>query len=180
MGNPQVTCCDLAWLGAMVDAEGSIGIYKTTPARTSYWGCIDFTNTDAAILGKYTGLLQRLNVPFHLCTRQPRNTGTVPCTDVRVGRANALLNLLTAIEPYLVGKRLKARLLRKWIGAKLTEALARSGPDRRGRARRGLIKRGATEHDHLVYDVMRALQKPGNLNEHTWASEQAEKMCSDL
>ena len=178
-GNPQVTCCELAWAACLVDGEGSVTIYKA--AKNAYWGCVTVINTDAGLLGKYTGILTRLGVPFYLCTRGPRNGGNLSCTDVRVSRANALLTFIDLLLPHLVAKRDRAQLLREWVNEKLQEALARPGYDSRGRPRHTRrLNRRATAYDTDVYAVMKALQRPGHPNEHTWASNQFEKMCSDL
>lgn len=113
--------CKLAWLAGIIDGEGCFTIFRhhrgLDRAGQSYdhtSASITITNSCAALLDVARGILDGLEVKYKYLT--PRNSHTRPIRRIALRNYAAILTLLDAVEPYLVGKAEQAVLMREFVG----------------------------------------------------------------
>lgn len=102
---------DLAWLGGMIDADGTIA-FKTSKGKPVSLQVSVF-NTDLRIINKTKSILDSLNVKYDYSVRN-RGGRTADFYEVRVSKLEQVCYLLTVIENFLVAKRDRAILARTW------------------------------------------------------------------
>lgn len=95
---------ELAYLGGLIDGEGSVGIYTTTHRSKTPGGkdamrvkpSISFANTEKALVDEYCRILDRLNVPYHVSHRasQGRNAESWQVSTTGMKRTIKLLPYL--------------------------------------------------------------------------------------
>ena len=116
-----------AWLAGIIDGEGCLSIWRRNVRSgsgvkiVSTQAGISITNSNAALLNECRELLDALGVKHSYIT--PKNAAKRPMRRIFVRNHASLLILLDAIDPYLIGKRDQAALLREFV----TRAAARKG-----------------------------------------------------
>ena len=118
-----------AWLAGIIDGEGCFTIYRRTCRSggkdkahiLSTQANITITNSCAALLDECRLLIDSIGVKYTYI--EPRNSTKRPLRRISVRNYGSLLVLLDVVDPYLVGKRAQAALLREFV----TRAQARKG-----------------------------------------------------
>lgn len=106
--------CDAAWLAGFWDADGTIGCYK----RGSYYvPSTSCSNTDKTIIDHVCQLLDSEGISYYLEYHdRGERSNARPAWAVKMESRPRVLEFISHIEPYLVGKRTQARLLMEWCG----------------------------------------------------------------
>lgn len=121
----EVTNTQLAWLAGIIDGEGCItaGIYPTKVSRAdgsqgyklSYFVSVTNTNDDIILaVNELFAALTTVKPVFHIhdSTARKKNPLTQKtCYRVHVAGGKQVSRVLTAVLPYLVGKRKQAEVL---------------------------------------------------------------------
>lgn len=112
---------DAIWLAATIDAEGAIGLGKTTTkdrradgsirVSTRYGGMLMLTNTYQPMLDRAKALM----ASSEIIQKRGSRLGTKPVYQVFLRRREHLLTVLREIEPHLMEKRELARRLIGWL-----------------------------------------------------------------
>jgi len=118
-----------AWLAGIIDGEGCFTIYRRScrsggKGNSHIWSTqanVTITNSCASLLDECRALLDGLKVKYTYI--EPRNSTKRPLRRISVRNYGSLILLLDTIDPYLVGKRAQAALLREFV----TRAMARKG-----------------------------------------------------
>jgi len=128
---------DLAWLAGMIEADGFVGMgFQKSPGANgrklfATKPNVGFTNQDALLLEKVSNMIKSIsnkNVFFReIKGNFPNSTNSV---SLLLTGLQAVLDLLLAIEPYMIGnKGAKARLLIKYLESRLSrQRTARGNP----------------------------------------------------
>ena len=112
---------DLAWLGGILDGEGSFHMnWKHDKARRKPKICCEIRmgNTNAEILAEYIRILNNFEIPFYQYTQQPRPHNKI-ATIIVVNRLGSLLKFSKLILNYLRGKRGHCFLLMNFVESRL-------------------------------------------------------------
>lgn len=131
MGNPQPT--DLSWLAGIWDGEGSIlMVVRDGQTPRKYEPVVCVANTDHAMIVAILKIFLDLDCRCHVSVGwRPKSTKEV--WTIRVQRLKEIQKLLGALIPYLVAKRAKAELVKRWVDIRLQRtaetAKAKHGED---------------------------------------------------
>jgi len=111
--NQQATVLETekAWLAGIIDGEGCIRIDYPNGKNSSPSPRVAITNTDFAIIEKAADICQRLECNPYIQTRDRRKDNRRIIKDVLVLRVSKILTVLTAVMPYLTGRKHKQALL---------------------------------------------------------------------
>ena len=114
LGDQHATPTELAWLAGFIDGEGSILLHKDVrKGRVDYRPRVSWANTDPAVIDHADTILRKLGIRA-LLYEQDRAEWKKIVLHAQLCRFAQIEVLLTALMPYLVGKRAKASLLLKW------------------------------------------------------------------
>lgn len=124
MNNGQSAGNDYSWLAAMVNGEGSVGLYKvwSTPPKRQRRRCfsarIAITNTDPAIIVRCVEILKPMNVHYYIMEANRGEHKTV--FTIRVDNMGDILTVLNKINPFMVGeKKARGQLLLEYVESRL-------------------------------------------------------------
>ena len=100
--------CDIAWVAGIIDGEGYVGLMKQSFKKETgnYLLCpsISMTNTDYALLRRYTEILHKWDVHFHyMLQKRKKHYKAQVC--VRVTRFNSAARLLEIVLDHLTAKK---------------------------------------------------------------------------
>ena len=100
----------LAWLGGIIDGEGSISIDKkyNRPNR------LEIGNTNQLLINKICSILSELEIPFR-CYRRDRPNSTKPFITVDITGVRRIKEICRLTLPYLTAKRDKAKYVLNFI-----------------------------------------------------------------
>lgn len=104
---------ELAWLAGLWDGEGSITIFKHIERGGVRKLCptILVVNTDIKIINEAKRILDNLGTSFHLFERVSKNPKHKNSFQLNTRNTKYIDKVLTAIEPYLIGKKEQAQLV---------------------------------------------------------------------
>jgi hypothetical protein len=107
----------LAWLAGLWDGEGSITIFSHTEKNGTKKLCptLLVVNTDMTIIAEAKKLLDELDTSFHLFERRTNNPKHKNAFQLSTRNAGYIEKVLTAILPYLVGKKAQAELTLQYV-----------------------------------------------------------------
>lgn len=129
-GRSRLKKSELAWLAGFIDGEGTIFVVreKRPKGRIVLKGRMSVDNTDVSNIRRVERLITCLTGrrPYLQITNVSR--GYRPCQSLRLNRVSDVAVVLTAILPFLIGKRRRARLMLWFIAAAPRSAV--SGRDR--------------------------------------------------
>jgi hypothetical protein len=144
--------CRLAWLAGIIDGEGCFTIFRhhrgldRAGQRYEHTSAsITITNSCAALMDTARGILDGLGVKYKYL--MPRNSYTRPIWRIDVRNYAAILTLLDAVDPYLVGKAEQAALTREFCER---AAIRKGFADREERAAYGLRMSHLNKHGQLI------------------------------
>lgn len=146
----------LAWLAGMIDGEGSLRIYRQRIGQSlRFFAQIHITNTNLRIIAEVKSLFDALGIEFNVreIGNRKRNPAHAPCYSVRATKNSAMRKLLSAMLPYLVGKRDQAETVLKFLDGK-----------RDGVYRGGSRQQGLRERDAALYASQEQTNHPKYLN----------------
>lgn len=109
----MVTDLELAWLAGLWDGEGSITIFKHLERGGVRKLCptVLVVNTDIKIINESKRILDALGTSFHLFERKSKNPKHKTSYQLSTRNTKYIDKVLTAIEPYLIGKKEQAQLV---------------------------------------------------------------------
>lgn len=111
--NQQATVTEIekAWLAGIIDGEGSIRIDYPNGKNASPSPRVVVTNTDKAIIEKVADICKRLDSNPHVQTRNRKESGYRVTKDVLVLGVSKILIVLSAVMPYLTGRKSRQAIL---------------------------------------------------------------------
>lgn len=112
----------LAWLGGIIDGEGSIGMYISTKldkvsgnrVRKQLLGFANITNCDARLIKEASAILTAHGVKHRLQFMKPRGNRKA-CWYLQVQGLKAVSSFLSVVTPFLVAKKERAELVQMII-----------------------------------------------------------------
>ena len=135
MDNPltlnQDQLIDLAWLGGILDGEGSFNLHwKHEKARKKQKASVQIRmgNTNAEILSEYLRILNNHNIPHYQYTQQAKKHHKI-ATIIVVNRMRAVLDFCKLIMPFLRGKRGHCFLVMNFVESRLKRTVAKYNAD---------------------------------------------------
>lgn len=140
----MATEVELAWLAGLWDGEGSITIFKHLEKNGTRKLCptILVVNTDIKIINEAKRILDSLGTSFHLFERKPGSSKHKPAFQLSTRNSQYIDKVLTAIQPYLVGKKEQAELVIGYV-------------------RKRHYQRSIDDHDEQTQIQVQALNKRG-------------------
>jgi hypothetical protein len=106
---------DLAWLGGIIDGEGTftLRIHGRKKNRLLISAVFTITNTDFVITDNIERILRENNIPFWVSERktQDKNPNWKPAKEIVNMGIRRLLKFIPVILPYLVGKKEEAEIV---------------------------------------------------------------------
>lgn len=122
MGNPQLTDIKIGWLSGIIDGEGSITMGShVRHGDTQYMPRVSITNSDPEIIWETIQILEALGCTYYVKPRvqMAGHLGKREMWDIAVFRFEALEKLLTAVIPWLHGKKAKGMLMLSFVCKRL-------------------------------------------------------------
>lgn len=114
----------LGWLGGIMDGEGSFMVVKKANQNRDIkykpfylYSTISVANTDLNIIQEVENILKELKI--HYLVYKTNKRGNYPQATIMIRERNAQLEFLSYIIPYLVGKKVHAKYLKKFIQIEL-------------------------------------------------------------
>lgn len=145
----ELNCCERAYLGALIDGEGSIFITKSTRKKSSigfsYVPVVNISNNNVEILRKVRKIVGAGCSP---CVEKPRFGNRKKSYYVRFS-ASAIRQLLPQILDWLVVKRRQADLLLEFLKLSKKRFGGYGG------------SRPPTAREHEVYKELKKLNRRG-------------------
>lgn len=114
---------DLAWLGGMWEADGSVGLFanKIGTKYTQYEPMLQFVNTDILIAKEVMRILGRIGVGYYQFTRIQTGLGTKLRYEIRIAGFKRCSTFLRYMIPYMVGcKKQRSALIKNFIDHRLS------------------------------------------------------------
>jgi hypothetical protein len=93
-----------AWLGGIIDGEGSFAFWKMKNRRDCHLFGIYIVNTDKGILNQITDIYTKLGVPSKMNVKKLSNTAFAnakPCWEIIIRRRDDIKIILKATLPYI-------------------------------------------------------------------------------
>ena len=127
MGNPQANLSEFerGWLIGMIEAEGCITLSENHgPAgrrhhlNSQIAPGVDFYNTSEEIVNRYTELLTKMDVSFHIHQRY-RASHRFPEIQVKVNRFGSIARLIEPLLPCFLAKKREAELVLAFVKSRL-------------------------------------------------------------
>lgn len=127
MGNQQETTSitKFAWLGGIIDGEGSIGVTRMMSHRKNptYTARVSVGNTNMAIISEICKILDLIGITGHLEKRQRsvknNDKNWKDAIVIQISNIKGVKCLLDTIFPYLIGKKAHAELVLRFINSRL-------------------------------------------------------------
>ena len=118
----------LAWLGGFIDGEGSICMMTTNNGRLHKDGTpitnkvprITVANTHKETLDMIVGILDEVNLPYHISWRYPTNKRWKESWHLSVQGMKRFLKWADVIEPYVFLKKEHFRIAREYCESRLS------------------------------------------------------------
>jgi hypothetical protein len=115
---------NFAWLAAIINGEGSVGLEKiwSVPPkrqRRRYFSPrISICNTDPAIIVRCAEIYKSMNVPYYIMDYDRKENRTI--FTIRVDKMRDIKTVLIAINPFMVGeKKARGQLLLEYVESRL-------------------------------------------------------------
>ena len=100
----EIDCTLKAWLGGIIDGEGSFAFWKMKNRKDCHLFGIYLVNTDLNILNQITDIYRQLGVFSKMNTKKQSNTAfknAKPCWEIIIRKRDDIKKILTAVIPYL-------------------------------------------------------------------------------
>lgn len=110
---------ELAWLAGFLDSDGSVQITMPQAEKAkqkrvvNVW--VDFSNGDAAIIEKASGIIEKMGISYHLASKKVRpiykedGSKFLPrkeiCLAIRIGKLTSAKRILEQLIPYMAGTK---------------------------------------------------------------------------
>lgn len=158
-GNQQGTDVRAAWLAGILDAEGSIGLYKN--GNGAYYARVTITNTDRLMKHAIEEILEDHGIAVYIQDNQrQKNKNWKPRWQMIFTGAAKPKGLLDLVLPYLVTKRREAELALEFIESRSSKRyLNREG----SRWTRDPL----TEREQFIVEEVKRLKNVRHLRDHT-------------
>ena len=134
MDNQQITQTELAWLAGIWDGEGTISLRRNLNNAGRQGALqvsprVSMVNTNAAILERVCDILNRMDVHYYM---REKGAGGFEgshrqCWIIAVETLSQSIKLLTALRPFLIGKRFQADCLLQFVQSRLEKTARRKG-----------------------------------------------------
>ena len=126
----------LAWLGGIIDGEGSLGVFQHVQVRngTRYeaWRpVIAITNTNPLIIHRCIDILQQSGLSFSVHTHKPDNPRWKARTNIQIVGIRHVARAAPVLRPYVYAKAANLELLERLAQSRL-RALKGPRPPRKG------------------------------------------------
>lgn len=95
-----------AWLGGIIDGEGSLAFFKVRGRGNSYMFGITIVNTDLGILNQVINLYTQMGIPCKMNVKKPSRTAFAhakTCWEIVIRQRLYNEKILNAVIPYLFG-----------------------------------------------------------------------------
>lgn len=120
MDNKQATLqdTDLAYLAGIVDGEGWVGLQKRLLKQwVTYKPALRVTNTDANLINRIYEIWETLGVSGHIYENEmsPSVPNGKQVMNLQLNKQSDILKVLNAIIPYLVAKKARAVMLKRFL-----------------------------------------------------------------
>ena len=114
---PALTEPEKAWLAAIIDGEGSIGIYRSRRPKTKtgwrFYPCVSFYNTNEALMDRFVELTsQWVTRRRKIVNGSSLTNKEVHVVEIRYGTTGDFLN---TIKEYLIAKKGQADLVLRML-----------------------------------------------------------------
>ena len=124
MGNQQETVSEkeLSWLAGILDGEGSIGISRLMSHRRypTLSPRISIGNTNSKIVDEVRRIFKKIPVTCFIEKRQQTpGKNWKAATVLQISHSQGVYDLLTVITPYLIGKKLQAKILVSFLCSRI-------------------------------------------------------------
>lgn len=105
-----------AWLAGLWDGEGSIAVFRLKmDNRVKFCPALVLTNCDVSIMNEAEKILLSLGSKFHWFERKQNNGRWKTSYTLTTRNSEYIRKVLTAIMPYLVGKRPQAEIVLRFL-----------------------------------------------------------------
>ena len=117
---------DIAWLAGIMDGEGTIALYSRPGTHREYmYAHFGFAGTDMRIVQRGRDILKGIcgdesAVRLHAKPRSKANPKWKDAMEVRLEKQQPLHAAMTALTPYLVGKKQNAEIVLEWLSSRLS------------------------------------------------------------
>lgn len=120
MDNKQATLkdTDLAYLAGIVDGEGWIGLQKRLLKQwVTYKPALRVTNTDANLINRIYEIWEMIGVSGHIYENEmsPSVPNGKQIMNLQLNKQSDILKVLDSIIPYLVAKKARAIMLKRFL-----------------------------------------------------------------
>ena len=146
----MVSKTDLAWLGGIIDGEGSVTIFRHTEknGKVKLRPTVGITNTNPKIISRCLKIIGELGVTVHIQERWTDSEKYATCWQVISRNTTTIKTILEGVRPYLYGKGQVADYVLSFIESRWTQ-------NGKGQAKR------YTEYEHRLADSAMAFNKRG-------------------
>lgn len=156
---------DLAWLGGLIDGEGtlSISLVRAKGRRPRFKVQLSVANTNSSNIQKVASILLRLIGISPAVVRTNVRRGYRPCYVLRVQGQKRVRTAVEALVPHLAGKRTRAELILQFLDLPLDaqQLAARTGDDGRCSPDSSSIEGYGPRHLAIVEKVRRLNRRYG-------------------
>ena len=102
----------LAWLAGIIDGEGCISAsYKRTPRGVGLDIRVSIANTDERLLAEVGAIATSLDIKYLLYCNKPKDVRHRPVWHLSFDHSKRACAILSAVLPYMIGKKDQALLL---------------------------------------------------------------------
>ena len=157
--NQQITDTDIAWLAGIMDAEGSIGLYKN--GNGNYYARVTITNTDIRMFDKIKNILEKLHLSVYIKENErQKGRNWKPRWQMVFSGSTKPKKFLNTLMPYLVTKKLEAKLTLEFIESRSIK---------RYQNREGSLwsKAPLTKREQSLVDEVKNLKQVRHLRDYT-------------
>jgi hypothetical protein len=124
---------ELAWLGGIIDGEGSIGVFLHAQVKdgvrfTTWRPNIQITNTHPRIIDRCCTILTRQNVEFSAHVRSRVNDHWKQTTDIAMMGLRRCERAIPVLRPYVYAKARNLELLDQLVQSRLRRMRGKRQP----------------------------------------------------
>lgn len=122
LNHNQEDTIDLAWLGGILDGEGSFNLHwkhDKTRRKPRAHVQIRMGNTNTEILSEYIRILNKFEIPFYQYTQQAQKHHKI-ATIICVNRISSVLKFCNLIFGFLRGKRGHCFFVKNFVESRLS------------------------------------------------------------
>jgi len=129
--NQQVTETELAWLGGIIDGEGSIGINGRRNGKFNLCPVMQLSNTSPNMINKVISIFERMGIKHYIQTHHLSyaNPNHQDIYKVIIGRLSQMKLFLEAVIPYLVVKDGQAKMTLRFVNSRLSNGARPGNPN---------------------------------------------------